>query len=220
MFFTYANAKYHVFATLYPLFALISNPDAVVEIILSEYELFKKNYANIMEFYDKNYPSKVRYTSVDTHPLIAGKNILPNSVRFVIEPTLKAKYVYIGDIDILLQEDVLDYWLQFMEKHLCDFGNCLRNEKQLTGLHFIPYDKMYPVVIPPNIDLLRTNDEMLLYRMLKEKNLRFPINANMLERRTNGAHISYFSRPPLASMTTFDKYGSFPAWDGDAKKYL
>ncbi|MBQ3444533.1 MAG: hypothetical protein IJG33_14970 [Selenomonadaceae bacterium] len=223
MFFTYANAKYQVFATLYPLFALISNPYAVVEIIISDYELFKKNYANIMEFYDTNYPGKVRYTSVDANPLIAGKNILPNSMRFIIEPTLKAKYVYIGDIDILLAEDVLNYWLKFMDKHQSDFGNVVRpnNPDAITGLHFIPYDKMYPVVIPPDIDL-RMNDEMLLCRFMREKKLRFPVNASLWDRRVHGVHISYFSRPPLDSKTTFDRCNEyFPAWGREyAEKYL
>lgn len=226
LFFTYANAKYHVFATLYPLFALESNPDAIVEIILSDYELFKRNYSNIMEFYDTNYPGKVRYTSVDKNPLIAQKKVMPHTARFVIEPTLKAKYVYIGDIDIFLMEDVLDYWLNFMEKHQCDFGNILRPNApdHLTGLHFIPYDKMYPVIILKEEDLLRIGDEILLCQFMKAKNLRFPVNAMGGERKIHGLHISYFSRPPLPSMTTFDKPAiGFPSWntlDKYLEKYL
>lgn len=217
LFFTYANAKYHVFATLYPLFALESNPDAAVEIILSDYKLFEKQYSNIMQFYDATYPGKVRYTSVEV------RNILPNSVRFVIEPTLKARYVYIGDVDIFLMEDVLSYWLSFMERHQSDFGNVLRNPNQLTGLHFIPYDKMYPVVIPKGTDLLRTLDEVLLCRILREKNLRFPVNATLAERKVHGMHISFFSRPPLLSLTTLDKPIHFPCWgsyDKHVEKYL
>lgn len=159
---------------------------------------------------------KVRYTPV------VVRNILPNSVRFLVQPTLKTKYVYIGDIDIFLLEDVLDYQLNFMARHQSDFGNVLRNPNQLTGLHFIPYDKMYPVKIPPNTDLLRTNDEVLLYQIMREKNLRFPGSAKLEERKLHGVHISFFSRPPLMSATTFDKPFDFPAWGPRAavKKYL
>lgn len=206
LFFTYANAKYHAFATLYPLFALQSNPDSIVEIFISEYDIFKKSYANIIEFYDKNYPGKVRYTPVEV------KNILPNSIRFLVQPTLKAKYVYIGDIDIFLLEDVLDYQLQFMERHQSDFGNVLRNPNQLTGLHFIPYDKMYPITIPNEMNIARTNDEVLLCYLMRKKNLRFPLKAKLEERKVHGVHISFFSRPPLDSMTTFDRLANFPAW--------
>ena len=216
LFFTYANAKYHVFAALYPLFALTSNPEAVVEIILSNYDDFIRDYANIIRFYDAAYPEKVRYTPVD-----AG-NILPNSVRFLVQPTLKTEYVYIGDVDIFLLEDVLDYQLNFMAKHQSDFGNVLRNDHQFTGLHFIPYEKMYPVKIPNNTDLSRTNDEVLLCRLMREKNLRFPINATFEERKVHGVHISWFSRPPLMSVTTFDKPTDFPSWGPreSVEKYL
>lgn len=216
LFFTYANARYHIFATLYPLFALISNPEAVVEIILSDYEAFANYYTNVIKFYDTTYPGKVRYTPVD------AKNILPNSVRFLVQPTLKAKYVYIGDVDIFLLEDVLSYQLDFMARHQSDFGNVLRNDHQFTGLHFIPYEKMYPVKIPNNTDLSRTNDEVLLCHLMREKNLRFPIKATLAERKIHGVHISLFSRPPLMSVTTFDKPTDFPSWGPreSVEKYL
>lgn len=139
-----------------------------------------------------------------------------------MQPTLKAKYVYIGDIDIFLLENILDYQLNFMKKHQSDFGNVLRNDHQLTGLHFIPYDKMYPIKIPRNVDLSRINDEVLLCQLMREKNLRFPVNATFEERKVHGVHISFFSRPPLNSMTTFDKLIDFPCWGSyeAVEKYL
>lgn len=129
-----------------------------------------------------------------------------------MQPTLKTKYVYIGDVDIFLLEDILPYWLNFMTKHHSDFGNVLRNPNQLTGLHFIPYDKMYPIKIPQNVDLLQTNDEVLLCQFMRKKHLRFPVKATFEERKVHGVHINFFSRPPLESMTTFDKPVDFPAW--------
>ena len=207
LFFTYVDAKYHVFATLYPLFALTSNPYASVEIMVSDYEKFADDYPNVIRFYNATYPGKVRYTPVE----VTG--ILPNSVRFLAQPTTKAKYVYIGDADIfLLDENILDYHLDFMQRHQSDFSNVLRNANQLTGLHFIPYDKMYPVDIPRDLDLMNFNDEMLLCRLMREKNLRFPVNATMPERKVHGVHISYFSRLPLTSMTTFDETVDCPSW--------
>ena len=147
---------------------------------------------------------------------------MPNSVRFLVQPTLKTEYVYIGDVDIFLLEDVLDYQLNFMAKHQSDFGNVLRNPNQLTGLHFIPYEKMYPVKVPPNTDLARTNDEVLLCQLMREKNLRFPVKAAFEERKLHGVHISFYSRPPLQSKTTFDKPVDFPTWGPreGVEKYL
>lgn len=187
LFFTYANAKYHMFAAIYPIFALTSNPNSVVEICISDYEMFQRNYGNIINFYNTAYAGKVFYT-----PVRVG-NIIPNSVRFLAQPTVKSKYVYIGDVDIfLLDSDILQYHLFFMEKHKSDFSNVLRNENQLTGLHFIKYDNMYPVCPPPGVDLKKINDEVLLCRIMREKNLKFPVNATFEERKIHGVHVSFF----------------------------
>lgn len=214
LFFTCINWRYHVFATLYPLFALISNPDARVEIGVSEYEFFRKMYPNVINFYNAAYPEKVRYT-----PLVNVEKILANSVRFLVQPTLKADYVYIGDADIfLLDENILDYHLDFMARHQSDFSNVLRNAHQLTGLHCIAYDKMYPVAVPNDVDLARLNDEVLLCLLMRRKNLRFPVKADSSERKVHGLHISYFSRPPLKTLTTYDKPVEFPTWG--AREYV
>lgn len=206
LFFTYANFRYHPFAILYPIFALTSNPNAIVEICISEHENFFAVYKNLIDFYNEKYPGKVRYT-----PIYVEK-ILPNSVRFLVQPSFKAKYVYIGDSDIfILDENLLSYHLDFMKRHNSDFSNCMRNPNQLTGLHFIEYDKMYPVTVP-QFNLQTLNDEVLLCMIMKEKGLRFPIDATADERKIHGVHISLFSRPPLETLTTFDEKAKFPVW--------
>lgn len=218
LFFTCVNWRYHVFAALYPIFALTSNPDARVEVGVSEYEFFEKIYSNVINFYNIAYPDKVRYT-----PLNGTKKILPNSVRFLTQPTLKSDYVYIGDADIfLLDENILDYHLDFMQRRQSDFSNVLRNDHQLTGLHFIAWKKMYPVAAPKDLDLEHLNDEVLLCRLMREKNLRFPVGAEMSERKIHGVHLSYFSRPPLKTLTTYDKAVDFPTWGPPeyVEKYL
>lgn len=214
LFFTCVNRQYHVFATLYPLFALISNPAARVEIGVSDYDSFREMYPNVINFYNAAYPEKVRYT-----PLVNVEKILANSVRFLIQPTLKADYVYIGDADIfLLDENILNYHLDFMERHQSDFSNVLRNENQLTGLHCIAYDKMYPVTAPNDVNLAQWNDECLLCLLMRRKNLRFPVKANLSERKVHGLHISYYSRPPLRTLTTYDRSVEFPTWG--AREYV
>lgn len=126
---------------------------------------------------------------------------------------MACKYVYIGDVDILLAEkNIVDYHTQFMRKYNCDFSNVLRNEHQLTGLHFMEYAKMYPLSIPKGTDLLNTNDEVLLCRLMREKQCRFPpLGLPLCERKTHGLHAS-LSRPLLATLTTKDQTIDFPAW--------
>ena len=196
---------------------MTSNPDSCVEICLSEYELFKNDYENIIDFYSSVYPGRVMYRGVK----VSG--VVPNSVRFIVQPRLSAEYVYIGDVDIMLLESgIAEYGLSFMKKHNADFFNILRNDHQLTGLHFMEYSKMYPVRIPRNVNLASLNDEVLLCSLMREKNCKFPpLGLSGSERRIFGAHISMFSRPPLQSLTTRDRKTSFPAWDlpSGAEKY-
>ena len=57
---------------------------------------------------------------------------------------------------------------------------------------------------------------------MREKNLRFPVKAALEERKLHGVHISFYSRPPLQSKTTFDKPVDFPSWGPceGVEKYL
>ena len=217
-FFTFADLKYHVFAAIYPVFALATNQDSCVEICLSEYELFRERYRNIMEFYNSNYPGRVLYRDIEV------RGVFPNSVRFLVEPKIVSRYVYIGDIDILLLEsDIREHHTAFMKKYNSDFSNILRNERQLTGLHFIEHKKMYPVKIPYGTDLYRTNDEVLLCSIMREKQLRFPpLGIPMSERKIHGLHVSLFNRPLLPTLTTKDRMANYPAWDlqPDPERYF
>ena len=110
-----------------------------------------------------------------------------------------------------------------MKKYGSDFSNVLRNDKQLTGLHFMEYRKMYPVNVPQGVDLLNTNDEVLLCRLMREKQYSFPPSEVPLsERKTHGMHISLFNRPPLQTLTTQDRLTDYPAWsiEPDAQRYF
>lgn len=218
LFFTFADWKYHVFAALYPIFVLTTNDDSCVEICLSEFDFFTENYSNIIDFYNRNYPGRVLYRGVK------ASGIFPNSVRFMIKPVMTSKYVYIGDIDILLLErNIADYHVEFMKRYNSDFSNVLRNQNQLTGLHFMEYEKMYPVKIPKGADLAGMNDEVLLCSMMREKQMKFPpLGIPLSERKTHGMHVSMFSRPPLRTLTTKDRYIDYPAWTirPDASRYF
>ena len=121
---------------------------------------------------------------------------------------------------MILDSDIVQHHIQFMKNYNSDFSNILRNERQLTGLHFIEYEKMYPVKIPDKIDLYRTNDEVLLCSLMREKNYSFPpLGLPLSERKTHGLHCSFFSRPPLSSLTTEDKSVKYPAWTIEPQPY-
>lgn len=98
---------------------------------------------------------------------------MDNSIRFIVEPELYRKYVYIGDIDILITENILDKHYHVFDKGL-EYSNLVREgTKRLTGLHFCKYSNQYPL---PNVDdlIVRfSNDEELLYSIMERKRLIF-----------------------------------------------
>ena len=161
-----------------------------------------------MNFYNTYYPEQVLFRGVKT------SGVFPNSVRFLIQPKFTAKYVYIGDIDIfLLDTSIIEWHTSFMRKYHSDFSNVMRNNNQLTGLHFMEYEKMYPVKIPVDVDLARMNDEVLLCRLMREKHCIFPpLGIPLSERKIHGLHISLFNRPPLPTLTTNDRLADYPSW--------
>ena len=212
LFYTYADIKYHPFAALYPIFALTSNPDSIVEVCLSSPMEFVREYCDIIDFYQKEFPRQVLYSYIE------HSNIMPNSLRFIVQPQSYARYVYIGDVDILLLEsDILLSHLIKIKMNNIDFSNVARpGTKKLTGLHFIEYDKMFPVQIENNINLNTTNDEELLYMLMSARGFKIPTCTSLAERPVHGIHISFFSRPLLPTLTTQDRMADYPSWYGQS----
>ena len=139
-----------------------------------DYNLFEKNETGI---YYKNY------------------KVQPNSVRFISQPKIKDKYVYITDIDILIF--VENFYLELIDdmkrRNNC-YSNILRKNKiQLTGLHFTEYDCYYPIMSINNTDI---NDEKLLYNIMKSKNIK--IDEVNQYRPVFGIHMSP-NRPYISS---------------------
>ena len=121
-----------------------------------------------------------------------------NSIRFVSQPTLKNKYVYITDIDLLIFVDNFYlYLIDDMIKRKNRYSNIVRpNSTSLTGLHFTEYNAYYP--IPKHINYL-INDEFLLYNIVKSKGLK--IDKNTKYRPVFGIHASP-NRPHVYSNKT------------------
>lgn len=213
LFYTYANAQYHEFAILYPLFALLSNKNSAVEICLSEPDSSVTKYEHLIKYYVEFFSGRILYS------YITKTDILQNSLRFIVKPVSRAKYIYIGDVDILiLEEEVLNIHRAAIRSTKLNFSNVRRKgENKITGLHFMEYDKYYPIVIPCNVDLITCNDESLLFLLMLEKGYSIPEVSDLKYRPVHGLHISLFSRPPLPTLTTQDRISDTPSWFGQSE---
>lgn len=214
LFYTCVNEKFWAFGLIYPIFVLNSNPNALVEIGVENALHFKHKFKHIIDFYNKNYPGRVLFTGVSfTRMTWHGlQKIVPNTVRFITQPKTKADYVYIGDSDIFVDEEITPLHLKNIEENGLDFSNIVRpGKKRLSGLHFIEYDKMYPLPSLHGLNLGKQNDEEVLYKLMERKGLKIP-GENIKYRPPHGLHISFYSCTPFETMTTQDKEVDFPGW--------
>lgn len=214
LFYTCVNAKFWSFGMIYPMFVLLTNPNSLVEIGVENHSRFKRKYKHIIAFYEKNFPERVKFSPVSFYKwgVLGRTKIVPNTVRFLNKPTLKADYLYIGDSDIFITEEVASQHLENIRKNNLDFSNVVRTGKRrLTGLHFIEYDKMYPLPSLLGLRLGKKNDEEVLFEMMSRKGYKMP-KENVTFRPAHGLHISLYSSSPFEYVSTADKKIDFPAW--------
>jgi len=159
------------------------------------------NEEKALQYLRKKYPqSKIQ---IDYNSFVKNKSGIyynnqlfkKGSIRFVIQPRIKNKYVYISDVDILVL--VNNFYLELIDdmkrRNNC-YSNILRKNKiQLTGLHFTEYDCYYPIMSINNTDI---NDEKLLYNIMKYKNIK--IDEVNQYRPVFGIHMSP-NRPYISS---------------------
>ncbi|MCK0770241.1 hypothetical protein [Chromohalobacter canadensis] len=193
--YVFADKEYEIFVLPYIFFSLKYNKDAIVEVVLDDHDspLLKscRGVEVLYELYGDRF--------VIRKSQLTGRNYINlNARRFVEEPESVAKYIYIGDIDIMIMDDIKSKHLDLIKEHKIPFSNIIRNpedsKKRLTGLHFSEYNKLYPLPDLSDLDLLRNNDEHLLYLIVSRKGYMVP--ADFRERPELGVHMS-LSRDPL-----------------------
>lgn len=99
-----------------------------------------------------------------------NKKMPINCVRFISKTKIKNKYIYIIDIDLLiLKKNFYIYLIDDMIKRKSCYSNIVRSSNNaLSGLHFILYDKYYPIPKQKEYNIV---DENLLYNIVKSKGI-------------------------------------------------
>jgi hypothetical protein len=190
LFFTCANEKYEDFVPLYAYFALRLHQGAQVEFGLENAEAFLGRHGDSVSMlrsalgHDRIVLREVPWRQEN------GKRIVPNTVRFLVQPMSVAKFVYIGDIDIILLEpDFLEEHKKFMDSRNLPYSNSVRpGTRRMSGLHMSRYDSIYPLPDLSDLVLEKMNDEMVLYEIVHRCGL--PIQDSEWFRPVHGIHIS------------------------------
>ena len=174
LFFTYVDEKYHHFVLpyLFSLMKLNLSADIIVDNKKKFFDTYGKKLANLH--------SKVLYSGNTT---VHGayyygdfSKLIPNIVRFVIQPEVKCKYTYITDCDMIITKEMYEKAIENNIKNMkSGFFNILRDSgPKLSGMHFVETKKWYPKLaqyLKNFEDISKINqfgDEGFLYKMVQE----------------------------------------------------
>ena len=152
----FANAD-HVYKSFIPIFCASllycdTRNRTDIEIIIDSKKL-PKNIEKAIEYLREYYiHSKIlirynMYKAFKNNAILNKKKVKKNSIRFLIEPTIKNEFVFIGDIDIVyLIENYYDNYLIDMFNRTSCYSNIVRpntNNSRLSGVHFSKWNCLY-----------------------------------------------------------------------------
>lgn len=135
-FFTAATGKYNMFVLPYIASVQWSNPSASIEILTDKPRKYEECEMMLKNVTIRNIPDEFK-------PWIRNKQ-KSQAIRFLTYPDVRKDYTYIGDVDIIVLEDILQQHVDNMKKIRKPYSNIVRpNSQRLTGLHFVDTDKWY-----------------------------------------------------------------------------
>lgn len=168
LFFTCATKFYENFVTPYIFFAAIHNSSSSFEFIVDDIASFKDRHQQSLNWLIKNLNIVI---SLQDKQALMNHPRVENSIRFVNQPKIKAEFVYIGDVDIMIMEDIASWHQPIFEAGL-PYSNIVRpGTLRLSGLHFAKYSSHYPLPDITDLINLENNDEELLYKIVERKGL-------------------------------------------------
>ena len=177
-FFSFAHGqKYVDVLPLYTFFALQTNQDSVVEMVVENRDEFIVNHARELAWLLDAFGSSsfcVRHVASKT----MQQTKIANTYRFLERPVRRAKYTYIGDVDIFLNESVLDpKRLEQMKIWNIPYSNVIRPmTTRLTGVMLVKTEEFYtPALLSEQQEMdAKGNDEMFLYKIVNASGIGLP----------------------------------------------
>ena len=179
--------KYEAFLPLYTFFALQSNANSIVEMVVNNRDHFIASHHQELSWLllhgstdtdsDTNYGSALCVSNVK--PSTMKRTKTTNTWRYLEPPARHAKYTYIGDIDVFLYESVVESKrLAQMQHFNLPYSNIVRpNTTRLTGLMLMNTNDYYTnemLKVQQNMKDVTGNDEMVLYKLVNASGLGLP----------------------------------------------
>jgi len=128
---TYADRGYAMFAVPYAWFALSSCPNAFVEVLLGDFAHFEATQALAIDQLRRRFGN--RFLFRQSQAIVDRPSLSPNVVRFIEQPHTCADNVYIGDIDLLITDDVSSVHAALMQEYGLPYSNIIRPRRYPGG---------------------------------------------------------------------------------------
>ncbi len=183
LFFSVASGDYEAFAAPFAASALAHNDDIAVELVIDDMADYERCYRDAIGILTDFFPQRVFFRDDRPSGLTGPK------ARFLMEPSHRADYVYISDVDILiLEKNITVTHIKKMNESGLPYSNIQRpNKRRLSGLHFTKWERYYPIEeIDPEFVRDRS-DEAILYELMRLRGL---LPAPNLGRPVHGIHMS------------------------------
>lgn len=206
--------KFEDFLPMYAFYALSSNDDAVVEMVVKNSTHFisrKNGVLSWLSEFANDRSGRICVRNFDFDHI--KRKAVPNTWRFLEVPHVLANYTYMADTDIFLLESVLaPERFQQMAHFKIPYSNMIRlNTTRLTGVMLADTEHFYtPSLIKAQHKLDASgNDEVFLYNVVKEAGLGLPVDTSGTSegkfysqfRPIHGTHLS-FNRGPGKRLCT------------------
>lgn len=170
-----ANAigrRYEAFLIPFAYFALSTNPNSFVEIVVVSTAQFEKKYARSLHLL-RQVHTNFMVRDMDRK---LNKKHMKNTYRFLEVPHTKGLYTYIMDVDVMFLENIMPHFERNWPTN-CVVNNIIRKSnstiKQLTGMHMVKTSEYYTEALLAEQDRTYRSpphkvDEVILYRMVKK----------------------------------------------------
>ena len=192
LFYTGATKFFHNYIPLYFLFGALANPGASFEFLVRDIPRMQALHGQSLDRIASVFDCVYYLHDVATRAC-RKTPLMENSYRFLLQPFLKAEYVNVGEIDILLTENILARHQAYVDSQLPFYNQIRPVYKRLTGLHLARYVDMYPLE-EGLWDYCELKDEEILYKDYELKGRLFSEGLDALKvklGRTNcGVHMS------------------------------
>ncbi|MFH1231542.1 MAG: hypothetical protein V1709_08625 [Planctomycetota bacterium] len=214
LFYAATDWRHHHFVCPYTVTALTTNPDARVEVLIRDYDMFMEQYGNCVGRIIADFGKRVLFRNIDR-----VKDIDAHYLRYWVEPITPAQIIYITDMDFLFcdySRGMFNWGLSELERcgSFCTVyqrinENDIPSQERISGVLFVkPVFFAGVKQIDPNrlrdiYNATINSDEIFIRRIIEEIDPLIKMDS-AANRKLKAFHMSINRRPFNDTLDSFN----------------